>query len=131
MDEHAPHNPAEFRQALAEHDEWFRHTPDEPQHQEMHGQLNAWLVIGFLAITVFGVAVTSALVYHYMRALWRDARDDRLEARTELIASEYRDASGMWAQQLSNNAWINPEAGTVRLTLEQASDKVIRQYEGR
>lgn len=124
---------ADYEQMLEEHDSWFRHSPDEPDHQEMHGKTNPYVIMAFLGATVLGVALTAALVYHSMfLPATRNLQEALLEERTDATwLAAVNEQKAAWEQELSTPAWIDKEAGTVRLPLDVAMNEVVKRYSER
>lgn len=131
MSEDTHHDtPADFEQELHAHDEWFRHTPDEPAHQEMHGQLNPYAIMAFLLVTIVVVFATAGLVHHTMTLrMTNHLKMVRQEAKTDTtLAAAYREAHATWERELTTSGWVDRSNGVVRLPVEVAAEKVRREY---
>ncbi|MEO1130320.1 MAG: hypothetical protein AAFX05_11535 [Planctomycetota bacterium] len=130
MSEHhtTPHTSEELEASVHEHDEWFRHSPDEPHHQAEHGGFNPIVVMGFLAATIlitFGVA---AVVLPWFAREVQAQRVQVQEANSQ-YGAEYREKMEGWVSDLSKPAWVDAENNVVRLPLDLAVERVIEQYE--
>ena len=114
----------------AQHDDWFQHSPEEGTAQEAHGQINAPLIIGFLAMVII---ITFALLFIILGYVGREVASQKglqSESRTEIIARETLEAKSRWRGELEGDPrWIDLEARTVRLPLEYASQEVVSFYQ--
>lgn len=126
--QHTPASETDLQEALHEHDDWFRHSPDEPHHQAAHGDFNVSVVIGFLAATiivVLGVAVI--VVPWYIRMI-----NDRAVEVRELnpnYAPELETQFSEWDAQLHGEPqWLDEQTNTVRIPLEVAKRVVADRY---
>ncbi len=131
MSEHhePPHTPEDLKEALHEHDDWFRHGPDEPHHQKAHGDFNPYVVMTFLAVTAVGVFGTAALVITWMsREIHAEviATDRQREAS---YVAEYASKRAQWDQALTGEpTWINEQENVVRIPIELAMERVAEDY---
>jgi hypothetical protein len=136
MDEHhePPHTTEELEQALHEHDDWFRHTPDEPHHQEAHGDFNPYLIMAFLAVTALGVFGTAAVTVGWFAREINDKVVSTDRERESAYTAEYTATRAQWDRDLTGSPeWINEQENTIRIPIELAMEKVVEQYaaEGR
>lgn len=117
---------------MSEHgqDDWFKHDASEPSPQEMHGKINPYGIMIALGATLVAVAVTIIVVLKLLfdPAIYQN-KDERLEARTDIIAGPANEALAGWQNELHSAAWINPQEGVVRIPVEVAKAKVIEEYE--
>jgi hypothetical protein len=114
---------------MSGHDDWFKHDASEPAHQEMHGRLNPYAIMLSLAGTLVLVAVTIVLTLKLVfTPAITENKSVRLEAGTDMLAGEVREAVAGWNNEMSRAAWIDAENGVVRLPMDIAMDKVIREY---
>lgn len=112
-----------------EHDEWFRHTSDEPDAQEAHGEINPGFIIGFLSLVIVATFAVAVLFLVYFQQAVQEAIVERREAPTERLAAPYREATARWNQELHGQAeWQDEEAGFVALPLDLAKQSVMQKY---
>lgn len=111
------------------HDEWFRHTPDEPVAQEAHGEVNAPFIIAFLSVVILATFGVVVLFLVYFQQGLRDATSERLEQRTDQLALEYNEKVATWNQKLHGpSEWQDPERGMVSVPLDLAKREVLERY---
>jgi hypothetical protein len=126
---HKPQSETELREAAHEHDDWFRHAPDEPHHQVAHGEFNAKLVIACLVFTcvfTFGVAI---IVIPWFK---REVQSQKIAVQetSQRVVNERDEAYSAWTQELYGEPdWINQGEGTVSLPLPMAKGAVMEEYD--
>lgn len=107
-------------------DSWHAHSGEAPP-QHSHGAVTPALImgvglIGFLLVVVCVVVITQYFTMESQR--------ERSSKQEVSIGGEYRSLAATWEQSLSEFGWANAEAGTVRIPIEVAVDKVAREYAG-
>ena len=124
---HSPHDTVHYEQDLHEHDSWFRHSPDEPHHQQAHGETHAWAIVAFMVGTLAAVVVICFVVYWFMfEPLMR--RESELVREGRAISAEFSNSRTEWERQLRSFDWTDPAAGRIRIPLEIAKQRVIAEY---
>jgi hypothetical protein len=111
------------------HDEWFKHTADEPDAQEAHGEVNAPFIIAFLSVVILATFAVAVLFLVYFGQALRDATTERREGRTSILASEYNEKVAQWNQSLYGQPeWQDTERGLVSIPLDLAKRSVLERY---
>lgn len=128
-DPHDTHTTEEFEQSLVEHDEWFRHSADEPHHQEAHGETKSQVILLFLLGTVVFVFGTGFVVLKFFEAETRKLKATMDEAATS--REEYLDANERWERELTSYGWASAIDGSVHIPLELATREVLGEYKSR
>ena len=123
---HEPTTELEYHETLHEHDEWFRHTPQEPAHQEAHGRTSAGIIIAFLMGTVVFVGVTGFLVFQMFLGMTDAEVVQSQERRTPI--SQLLSAQADWDRQQSQFGLIEGAPGRARVPLDLARRLVIQDY---
>lgn len=122
------HTPSEHAHALHDHDDWFRHSPEEPTHQAAHGDFNPYLVMGSLAATILVVIVVVGLTLGWFKRLAMEKRQVVQEANTQYDIG-FRGKLDAWQTQLhSEPTWVNERTNTIRITIDQAIEAVVKDY---
>lgn len=131
--DHEHHTEEDLKQELEHHDEWFRHSADEPSHMEAHGTINSVFIIGYLALTIAIVFIIAVGVLQYVKSSQRELRtvtEDAIprgryfgpgtgETATQAVAG--------WQKELGEWAWV--EQGSVaQIPIDVAMDRVVEQY---
>lgn len=139
--EHIIHDEQELMHELEVHDEWFRHAPDEPQHQQSHGSTNMWIIGGFLFATVLfvfaaGWVLVNLFFLPHINTL-KTAHQESVPPLSRLYdaslggyaagVSQLRDE---WNARLNTGAVLDPAQGTARVPVQTAMRLVIEQYKG-
>lgn len=123
---HEPHTPEELQETLHEHDEWFRHTPDEPRHHHAHGTTQARLILLFLIgtlVVVFGTTMAVLVVFDQLgEGIYVENKERRTP--TTQIASFRAE----WQRQLSEFSPVEGAPGRARIPLELAQRLVVEDY---
>ena len=123
---HEPLTEGEYHETLHEHDEWFRHSPDEPAHQEAHGRTSAGIILAFLFGTLVVVAVTGVLVFQLWLQMTQEVVIQNEERRTNL--SQLLSARADWERQNSQFGLIEGAPGRAKVPLDLAMKLVIEDY---
>lgn len=124
------HTRADFEAELTHHDEWFRHSPDE-HHQESHGSTNPWAISGVMVaviIITFGVAFYALNYLGRAAAALKAERHEALTDTSMRLGGAYRETRANWEAAQSQYTWVDAKAGVVRIPMDRAIDKVVRQY---
>lgn len=123
---HEPQTAEEYHETLHEHDEWFRHSPGEPAHQEAHGRTSAGIIVAFLFFTLIFVGVTGMLVFQ----LWLKMTDGVVvqneERRTNI--SQLLSARADWERQNAQFGLIEGVPGRAKVPLDLAMKLVVEDY---
>ncbi len=107
-------------------DAWHAH-PGEAPPQHSHGTVTPAAImavglIGFLLVVACVVVITQYFTMESQR---------ELASKQEVsIGAEYRSLAATWDQNLREFGWADAEAGTIRIPIEAAADKVAREYAG-
>jgi len=125
---HAPHNPAELHTAIVEHDDWFRHSADEPRHQQSHGDFNPYVIMGFLAVTIVIVFGSAAAIVPWF-ARMTDYRKHIVREANPDYNHEFREMSELWRTELFGEpTWVNEKENTIRIPIDDAMNLVVKEY---
>jgi len=125
---HTPHTTDEFQHALVEHDEWFRHSADEPTHQESHGDFNPYVVMAFLFVTIGLVFGTAVFVVMWFARLSHDQKVIVQERNPE-YNQEYVERADQWKADLYGEpTWIDEKNNLIRIPIGDAMDAVVKEY---
>lgn len=125
-DHHTPHTTSELAESLHQHDDWFRHSVNEPHHQKAHGETRASVILGFLALTVLFVGVTGYVVLKIFEDLaFREVVASQ-ERRTP--TAEVNSLRAQWDEQLSRFGWSDAGTDRVRVPLDVAKRLVMEDY---
>jgi hypothetical protein len=110
-------------------DEWHTHTPDEGQPQHEHGaKANPAILIAVTLGFVVAVALTVLLTSLYFGSYMTSQK--RAKSETTILSEDYRAYRAQSEAALSGYGWADPAAGTVRVPIDRAIDKVITSYQG-
>ncbi len=123
---HEPTTAQEYHETLHEHDDWFRHSANEPHHQEAHGSTHAAIIIAFLFGTVVFVAISGALVYQLFQSMTDAVAVENHERRTPV--DQFLSSKAEWERQLSQLTLIDGAPGRARVPLDMAQKLVIEDY---
>lgn len=125
------HTKADFERELVAHDEWFRHSAEEPHHQISHGETNASKIGVFLFVVIVATFGTAwVLVKGLLRVL--DYKEIARQERNEPFVQEYRESRARWDGALTASPeWADSRAGTVRIPVDLAMQLVIEEYKGK
>ena len=128
------HTPDDLRQELEHHDEWFRHSADEPEHMEAHGTINSVFIIGYLGLTILIVVVISIGVVQYVKSSVRELREDASEVmppRGRYFGPGHTEtgveAIARWEQELDGWRWVK-KGEISQIPIDVAMDRVVEQY---
>lgn len=123
---HEHHDTKEYETLLDTHDQWFRHDPTEPHHQEAHGSTSATKILAYLAAVIAFVGAVSLAIYHATLVEVNALEERSQEGRTP--RAEYDSLRAAWDAQLRGFEWADPKAGTVRVPLDVAQQLVVAEY---
>lgn len=123
----SPQDSIHFEEALEEHDSWFRHSPDEPHHQQAHGDTNSWAIILFM-IGTLGLVLVVALVTYYgaFEPLMRQEVERIAEGRP--MSMEFVSSVSDGQRKLSSYEWVDPARGVVRVPLDVAKRLQLEEH---
>ncbi|MBN4060327.1 hypothetical protein JYT11_00605 [Planctomycetaceae bacterium AH-315-I19] len=112
------------------HDDWFKHTPDEPEHMTAHGDTNSVLIILFLLGTIVFVFITAILIEKYFKVRVASLEHELQEVRADVSprVQATRITKEGWENTLSEPRWIDQSKGIVALPLDIAMQRVVDQY---
>ena len=105
-------------------DEWHSHKGEAPP-QYAHGSVSPLMIFGvglggFIIVVVCIVLIT---VYFKMES------QKEISAKQEVsLASGFRAKQASWEEQLTGYAWVDAQAGDVRIPLDKAMTKVAERY---
>lgn len=126
MSDHHPHTPEPVEHA----DAWHRHTPAEGVPQHEHGtRVNpAFVGVVLLGIVFFTLAFLF-VVWGYFNSYSTRVKADKLEQVTTVLRGEYQGLRSTAESHLTGApAWIDREAGTVRMPIDRAAALVVDEY---
>ena len=125
---HDPHTQDELRDALREHDDWFRHDASEPSHQQSHGDFNPYVVMGFLAATIVLVAaVVIVTVPWFGRAV--QAKRVEVQEENRRLTLDYEQRASRWTEELTGSpSWVDEANNVIRVPIDLAIDEVVESY---
>lgn len=123
----AHHPPQVLPHEHAAPDEWHSHSAAEGLPQRAHGAktnpgILALITGGFVLAVVLTVALTMLYFSSYMTT------QRRTKAETTVLSEEYRTYRAQTQAALNGYGWADPAAGTVRIPIERAMDKVVEAY---
>jgi hypothetical protein len=125
---HTAHTPQELDQVLHEHDEWFRHAPDEPTHQQSHGDFNPYTVLGVLGATIVGVILVVIVTLGWFERLVADKRHRVQEANPD-YSFRLTERTTAWKTQLhAEPSWVDEKTNTIRIPIDRAIETVVKEY---
>ena len=128
------HTKVEYEHELVEHDQWFRHSPDEPHHQQSHGATKPIPIIVTLVGTILLVFVIAGYTLNFFDRAVADREIVNREMITDTtLAKEWHETSANWNAELSSYSWL-PNADKkeiVRLPFDAAMNKVIAEYKAK
>ena len=109
-------------------DEWHRHTVTEGTPQAEHGAIASPGTIAkvFVAMTttVVGSVLVVALYFNHTTAEYRQEITE--STVTSKAFNEYK--SNVFEKEMSTYGWADPTAGTVRIPIDKAMEKVVARY---
>ncbi|HHN77646.1 MAG TPA: hypothetical protein ENK11_03090 [Phycisphaerales bacterium] len=110
-----------------QHDDWFRHSPEEglPQHEHA-GHVNTTSIGLTLLVIVFGVlglVILLSMYYVSYTTTLKAERQEGTRSAAEYLA--YRDSA---ERALSSFGWADRNAGKVNLPIDRAMDDVVAYY---
>ncbi|GAB4549358.1 MAG: hypothetical protein Tsb0013_10610 [Phycisphaerales bacterium] len=109
-------------------DEWFKHDPNEPHHQEAHGKFNNTGIFLTLLITIVGTFGVAWAAIKWTNHLVYEQEAKVVETSTRVTNEQY-EALGRWQDQLHGGPeWIDQTAGTVSIPLDIATRHVLDRY---
>ncbi len=122
------HDPTYLPHEHEQPDAWHRHSSDEGMPREEHGaRVNpVALFVALILMGVFTAGASIVTVIYYVQhtsSLKQELRETTNSAAQQI---EYR-ADAMNLQD--NFAWEDTQAGTVRIPISQAMDRVVEQYQ--
>ncbi len=125
---HPPHTPDEVQHALVEHDDWFRHSADEPTHQASHGDFNPYIVMACLAVTIAVVVGVIVFTLPWFGRLVQ-AGIVSVQENNVRYTFEFTDKSGAWHAQLYGEpTWLDEKNNIVRIPIDDAITQVVQEY---
>ncbi len=110
-----------------QHDDWFRHSPEEglPQHEHA-GHVNTTTIGLTLLVIVFGVLGTVILLSMYYVSYTTTLKAERQEGTQS--AAEYLAYRDNAERALSSFGWADRNAGKVNVPIDRAMDEVVAYY---
>jgi hypothetical protein len=108
-------------------DPWFRHSAAEGMPQHEHA---AKVDTGIL-VSVFVILCATVLVFTVGVAVYANGAIARMQGERELSTSSAEPALAYRAKALadaSSTQWLDRAAGTVQLSVEQATERVLAEY---
>ncbi len=110
-----------------QHDDWFRHSPEEgmPQHEHA-GHVNTTSIGLTLLVIVFGVLGMVILLSMYYVSYTTNLKAQRQEGTDS--AAEFLAYQNRSEQALSTFGWADRNAGKVNLPIGRAMDDVVAYY---
>ncbi len=125
---HAPHDENELQHALDDHDSWFRHDPNEPHHQQSHGDFNPAIVMGFLGATIVAVLGVAIIVFPWFTRAINNLSVETRERNVGLL-QEQISSFAQWESQLQGEPrWLDEKTNTVAIPIDLAIDQVVQRY---
>ncbi len=109
------------------HDAWHQHSTAEGVPQHEHGSQTSTKALGVtFIIMVLGVIATILVLILYFNSFVSRFRAERQEG-TAMMRPAF-EAKLAARQRLGEFGWIDREAGTVHIPLNNAIDKVVNEY---
>ncbi len=136
---HIIHDEQELMHELEVHDEWFRHSADEPHHQDSHGSTNPWIIGSFLGLTVVFVFASAWVLVNmfflpHINTL-KSASQESVAPLSKLYdttlggyAAGVSQLNAEWNSKMTTGAMVDPQKGTARIPVDSAMRLVIEQY---
>jgi Tfp pilus assembly protein PilE len=109
------------------HDAWHQHTAAEGMPQHEHASHTSTKALGLtFIIMVVGVIATILVLIAYFNSYVSTFKAERQEGTAAMKpAFEAKVAA---RQRLEEFGWVDREAGTVHIPLNNAIDKVVNEY---
>jgi hypothetical protein len=123
--------PHESHHLTAEHeqpDQWHRHSVVEGTPQAEHAAVASpkVLAISFFAMT-FTIASSVLILVIFFEHYATNYKAEQIETISR--STHFNDYKGRWEQVESKSyGWADPKAGTVRIPLDTAMERVIAKY---
>jgi hypothetical protein len=109
------------------HDAWHQHSTAEGMPQHEHGAHASAKALGLTFITmVVGVIVVILILIAYFNS-YVSSTKARLQEGTAMMAPAFN-AKVAARSQLESFGWVDQSAGTVRVPLPNAIDRVVDEY---
>lgn len=125
---HVPHTPEELKESLHAHDDWFRHSADEPTHQAAHGDFNPYVIMGSLAATIVSVVVVVVVVLGWFDRMI-GAERYIVQENNPAYGQEFRGKQDVWKTQLYGEpTWVDERTNTIRIPIDTAIEVVVKDY---
>jgi len=124
----------EYKQTKPVHekaDQWHRHGAEEGHAQKEHAaKANPALLGVVLGVVVAATLGLVVLVVLYFGRATTDLRRERIETTAlSAEANSYRaQAKANLDRPIDEDSWVDREAGTVRVPIEMAMDRVVERY---
>lgn len=109
------------------HDNWHQHSAAEGMPQHEHGSHTSTKALGLtFIIMVVGVIATILVLIAYFNSYVSTFRAERQEG-TAMMRPAF-EAKVAAKQRLEEFGWVDREAGTVHIPLNNAIDRVVNEY---
>ncbi len=108
-------------------DQWFHHTASEGQPQHEHGEK---IDTGILFLVLVALSM-SVVVITFGASVYADGRINSIKGELEANFKGAEPAMAYRASVLETQdqaMWIDRNAGTVRLSIDQAQHDVLEEY---
>lgn len=114
-----------------EPDAWHRHSEEEGMPQDEHGSTVNPTMLGIVfVVMVFGVAFVILLLTAYFNSYTYTFKAVKQEGVPTTSRQGYVQHLNESQQKLGSYGWLDRQAGTVHLPIDDAFDRVIADYEG-
>mgnify|MGYP007011824688 CR=1 FL=1 len=125
---HIPHDEQELKQALEEHDSWFRHDPDEPHHQDSHGDFNPAIVMGFLGATIVGTLGVAIILFPWFTRSIQNLALEQREQNPGILQEQIGRVAEWDAALRGEPRWLDEQANIIAIPIDIAMDQVVQWY---
>lgn len=122
--DHTPQTEPYTHHHDAASDEWFQHGAAE-HPQEAHGRLSPLTALLGIVITMAALVITIAvLAWYFSHVAQRE-----IAAKNEMdVGMDYVQTLARQTATLNNPAWVDAQAGKVRMPIDWAMDDTVRWY---
>lgn len=105
-------------------DAWHSHKGEAPP-QHAHGAISPGVIFG---VGLGGFAIVVACIV-LITVYFKMESQKEIAAKQEVsLATGFRAKQAEWESQLTGYAWVDPQAGTVRIPIDEAMSKVAASY---
>ena len=108
-------------------DNWFVHKTADGKPQEAHGEINAQLILGFLAVVIISVVIVFITIGGFFFQTVNTLRGEA-EAGSR-VSDQSNVAAAAWAAEKTSSGWVDEANNIARIPVDLAAAEIIRRYE--